>query len=442
MSDKINLGQMLAASRELADRGVAAHDAEDATYVKPLGLDLALLAVILITVLYAAFELRWNIQLVEAIGQGADKDRLNELVSAGRWLTAFGLVWVVSKGALIRPAPGPGKAARVLLVAASIIAMHSAISAVFEQIIDAMSPSAVLQAHKASVYRFMHARDHDAIKSPTDAVLVPLLAYSPRGRHLLDAAYEAAPMRATERVDEIMVKMGPKFDEMQAKIDPLQLLQFDQAYKEYIEASQSTERGLRFFRSSAIEKFKAATGGMEPNSKATRIDFAKEVMKSNLIEKRVAARKYVAMQESLTSAVAQIKSIVPHAEIDEAELVKLDRDELRDRLLRAAKRDIMGSLPAEDEVKTNVAGRSGAQAAIIPLAAMVLSLAGVCANIGSALGLLVKSTRLTFPALGLAAFLAAGFAMQGNAYIAQSVGVNPVILHTLKAAVFIEGLFV
>ncbi|CAM8621098.1 hypothetical protein MCEMSHM24_02423 [Comamonadaceae bacterium] len=340
---------------------------------------------VIITCLYIWFEARWNVMLVATIFQGdASKKEIESLVMNGRWLAAFGLTWFLCKGLFGRESKSiRGLILSFAFVAGATVCTYALISHGYEKVISAVPDrSATTFAMAASERQIAIQKDE---LEPMAAVFWAL--------KLADPAQKGIDQKLGEAVAEGRQLAIAAWPELQSKISSVPnreilLSQFDAAYEQFLAASQRSKAWTNGNQQANESEFQRLTG-MRPNAKATRGQFAAELMRSPIDNYRALGHAYLSISSKYDPVVYSTHSGVDLL-ASELESIQSDSDlaDLVEKKIRIAASGM------NKDIK-----REAVAAVLLPPIAVALSALAVILNIGNLVGLLVAQIwpRLAIP---------------------------------------------
>lgn len=360
------------------------------TSIGSLGVTLILLV---ITVAYVLFEASWNASFAATMYEGtANRDEINALVQEGRWLAAFGLAWALVKGIFMRESTtSAGFVVSVALVVGSTMLAYVGISRGYESAIDAIPEDKAALLYKASAHRAMVMSGVVEDSATQDPLAVTLWALKVLDQDLLktiDDGFEAQTEETKTKLIDQVVQEWPKIQSQlaQAASLPVMTKLFDEGYATYLQKSRMTLSHVKGWQQKREQEFVRLTG-MKPNAKATKEQFAQQLLTSHLENYRALGRMYlqtkggagdmiVYQAGDMTVMLSEVTGIKT-----QEDLVGLVEQKFKDRVALAL------SAP---ELLKKAGARDAIAAAILPPVALLLSALAVLLNLGNVVGLLAS----------------------------------------------------
>lgn len=347
-----------------------------------------LLAVI--TTAYIILEARWNVHLVAAVfGGDLPRDEMHALVESGRWLSAFGLAWALTKGVFLRESKSfVGAIAGALLVCATTAAGYVAISRSYDAALDAIPDPVASQLYKSAVWRSMTINDgaaQPAAQDPVATTLWPMKLLDGKAVVLMDAAFTSKEdqirAQVTQRARDAWPELEAKLSQMGSKDALMQ--QFEGAYRKYISASEKLGSMFSSVQSRREAEFQRLSG-MKPNANASREQFATEMLSSPIENLQALGRLYIDSAGGTADPVVFSKDgLTLHL----SDLAGLNSEEA---FLAHIERKVTAQLDearSRPNLMQDAQARQAVAAAVLPPVAMLLSLLGVVLNAGALAGI-------------------------------------------------------
>ena len=407
--------------------------ATDATAPQSAGRRLGLSnfengALLAVTLGYLLAETLWNVSLMETLSRaGASRAEVEAMVSHGRWLAAFGLVWALLRSSLFSLKNGFDGMLNWLLFVSAIVVAYASVGGLYGKAINGLSPSTSMEVFELAAHR-MWALKHDlaparqahvadATKDAPAVALWPVFLMD--SSVASDARTEYESRRNSMSQDSVAAALA-RYPEIQAARQklagaPNSLAKFDQAYAKYIAGSQKIY-ALPFdgMKRKGIERFADETCGMLPNAAATKEQFAHEMTKSCLNEYSSGGAAYLAYVANGAAGADPVvysnSGIVVHFS-DVKDLSEVDFA----RYVRNKASTLIGEqLPTEETVKSNDKAHDVIASVIVPPMSMLLSMLGIIANAGGALALVLGQQKHQGIAAVLALVAAALFIPPGH----------------------------
>lgn len=354
----------------------------------------ALLAAVTLAYLY--LEARWNVDLVAAVYAGdLPAPEMQALVESGRWLSAFGLAWALTRGVFLRESRSlVGAIVGALLVGATTMACHVGISRGYEAAIDRIPDPVALQLYKSSVWRSMStspdAQAHGeaqsaAVLDPVAATLWPLRLLDQRSVILMEAAFETKEGEIRAQLAQRARAAWPEVSSRVAQMGSRDALlsQFETAYQRYIKASEAMGSMFSSVETRRMKGFEQLSG-MKPNSKATREQFAQELQRSPIENLSSLGRLYIETAGGTADPIVFERDGIRLQLTDLGNLASEDAFVAHIETKVAAQLEAARSRPGlvhEEKARQAVA------AAVLPLVAMTVSLLGMLVNAGALVGI-------------------------------------------------------
>jgi hypothetical protein len=371
-------------------------------------------ALVAITLAYLVVEVLWNIQLLETMSKAsATRAEVEAMVSHGRWLAAFGLVWALLRSMLFSRKSGVDGVVNWVLFGSAIVIAYASIGTMYGKAIDSLSPATSMQAFELAAHRSWALKDDleperqaRVAAAVKDAPAVALWGLYVADRTVAgDANAEYMARRNGLSQDSVSAALA-KYPEIEAARKKLaaggdRMAKFDQRYEEYLAKSRKVE-GVTFqwVKRDAIKQFADATCGMLPNAHASKADFARELTKSCVNDWRKAGQAY------LDNALAANSDLVVYdnhgIRVRLSEVINLNEQQFTALVRDKASGLVDEQLPAVETVKSNERAHDVIASVIVPPMSMVLSMLGIVANLGGVAALVVGLKRFQ----GIASMLA------------------------------------
>lgn len=350
------------------------------------GVTAALFAV---TALYIGLEVAWSLELLGVIASpDSTRDTVDSMVTHGRMLAAFGLVWALLRSFVFRPKSRLDGAANAALFAGLAVVVFVGIGAGFDRVIDRLTPAASMQAFELAAHRMWAQRGdleparqarvqqaaHDPISSAAWALWL-------RDEQVAADAHAEYAQRRDGALDDAISAALRRYPELVAARNArgTELAAFEAQYKTYTETSRRIE-GLLFGRAAAIEAFANATCRMLPNGSASRADFARELSKSCVAQWREAGEAYL---KSGAGAADPVVFDSHGLEVRFSEVSNLSESELA-RFIRDRVQGVIDEqLPTVETIRSSARGRDAIAAVVLPPLSLTLSALGLIANLGA-----------------------------------------------------------
>lgn len=357
---------------------------------------VSLLGVLVITVAYLAFEIRYNRSLLELFSQAdLNQKAVDELSVQGKILASLGLVWALLRGAIARVR---NRIAQVAVFAAVSGAVYVGLTAVYDSVIRNLSATTKVDGFHLAAFR--QAVVQGSIVDPdvplpakygvigsVFMVSIPLILFDDR---YLVPARSILELRAKTIEDYYSKKVSVGWIKYDGQ---MQLLRAN--YQQYLEGSRRVDAAPAIFRGRAREQFNRESGGMNPNSRATIGDFLVQLSRSST----PAARSYRNAQQEIIFIEHEG---TPHAApVHGGDLPKfMTQAQFRNffaEKIRAARAEL---LPTPDTVEKTQRINDINSSVFIPPMAMATSLIAILANAFNALWIVI--TLLLLPISKLA----------------------------------------
>ncbi len=382
---------------------------------------LSTLALVGVTLAYLTCEVLWNIQLLQTMAKaGATRTEVEAMVSHGRWLAAFGLVWALLRSALFSRTSGVDGVVNWVLFGSSLVVAYASIGTLYSHAIDSLSPATSMQAFELAAHRnwalkadLEPGRQSRVAAAIHDAPAVTLwVLYVEDARIADDAHVEYMIRRNTLSQDSVGAALAryPEIVDAHKKLasGDSRMQEFEQRYQDYVAKSRRVEGAtFAWVKRDAIKQFADATCGMLPNANASKADFARELTKSCVNEWRQAGQAYLDNALGANSDPVVYDSEGIHAHL--SEVINLDQDQFTAFIRNKASGLVDEQLPTVNTVKANVRAHDIIASVIVPPMSMMLSMLGIVANLGGALALVVGLQRFQGIAAGAALVAAAVF---------------------------------
>ncbi len=383
---------------------------------------LSTLALIGVTLAYLACEVLWNIQLLQTMAKaGATRAEVETMVSHGRWLAAFGLVWALLRSALFSRKSGIDGAVNWILFGSSLVVAYASIGTLYSHAIDSLSPATSMQAFELAAHRswalksdLEPARQGRIASALHDAPAVALWGLYVEDASIAGDAHDEYMSRrnglSQDSVDAALTKY-PEIVEARKKLASGgdRIKEFDDKYQDYLTKSRKVESAtFAWVKRQAIKQFADATCGMLPNASATKEDFARELTKQPCINSwKRAGQAYLdnTLAASSDAVVYDNQGIRVHLN----EVINLDQDQFTAFIRNKASGLVDEQLPTVETIKANTRAHDIIASVIVPPMSMMLSMLGIVANLGGALALVVGLKRFQGIAAGAVLVVAAIF---------------------------------
>jgi hypothetical protein len=382
---------------------------------------LSTFALVGVTLVYLTCEVLWNIQLLQTMAKaGATRTEVEAMVSHGRWLAAFGLVWALLRSALFSRKSGVDGVVNWVLFGSSLVLAYASIGTLYSHAIDSLSPATSMQAFELAAHRnwalkadLEPGRQSRVAAAMHDAPAVALWGlYVEDARIADDAHVEYMNRRDSLSQDSVSAALAryPDIVEARKKLalggDPMK--EFDDKYQDYVAKSRKVEGAtFAWVKRDAIRQFADATCGMLPNANASKSDFARELTKSCVNGWRQAGQAY--LDNVLAAHSDPVVYDSPGIRVQLSEVINLDQDQFTAFIRNKASGLVDEQLPTVETVKANTRAHDIIASVIVPPMSMMLSMLGIVANLGGALALVVGLKRFQGIAAGAALVVAVIF---------------------------------
>lgn len=367
---------------------------------------LSTLALVGVTLAYLACEVLWNIQLLQTMAKAsATRTEVEAMVSHGRWLAAFGLVWALLRSALFSRKSGVDGVVNWVLFGSSLVLAYASIGTLYSHAIDSLSPATSIQAFELAAHRNWALKDDlepgrqsRVAAAIHDAPAVALWGLYVEDAYIADDAHiEYMNRRNSLSQDSVGAALTRYPDIVEARkrlaSGDSRLQEFEERYQDYVAKSRKVDGAtFAWVKRDAIKQFADATCGMLPNANATKADFARELTKSCVNGWRQAGKAYLdnALTGNSDPVVYDNQGISVHL----SEVVNLDQGQFTTFIRNKVAGLVDEQLPTVETVKANARAHDVIASVIVPPMSMTLSMLGIVANLGGALALFVGLKRI------------------------------------------------
>jgi hypothetical protein len=361
---------------------------------------MADICILLVTAMYIAVEMRWNIGLVAAIGDvNISRDALNQLVEEGRFLAAFGLTWALARPLLTAASHLTMRIVNGVLFAALVAFTYAAIGQAYDAALHMIPAKESSMMYSLSVHRAAAIRGQGddefifAAQDPLALVAWPMLLANPDAMQKVTVGYARAREQAvTTPRDRLMVEY-PKIAALRQQLPAMREQaknagrNFEEGYAAFISTSKKVDGGLSQISGrildGRIQDFTAATCGMVPNSTATRQQFAQELMHSCKTDFKALGKWFADGQKGSEESIRD--TVVYDADgikLVLGEIIDLDEVGLKAFIDAKAAAVVNDRLPTAENIKASEKNVDVIAALILPAIAILLSLGSVLLNVG------------------------------------------------------------
>lgn len=346
-----------------------------------------------ITVAYVFLEIRWNSSFMSTLYEGtADRDEINALVQEGRWLAAFGLAWALMKGVFVRESTTTaGFVVSVALVLGSTMLAYVGISRGYEAVIDAIPQDEAALLYKSTAHRALALSGSVQDESAQDPMSVALWALKVLDVSLLQGIDQGFEAQAEDAKTQLLAKVSQDWPKIQAELTqvaaaPKMKKLFEDGHITYLEKSRMTLSYVSGWQEKREKEFQRLTG-MRPNAKATKEQYARELLNSNIENHRAMGRMYLQTKSGTEDLVVYQAGDLT-VRLSEVINIKSERD-LLTMVERKFKERVAHTLSSPELLKKADA-RDGIAAAILPPVALLLSAVAILMNVGTVVGLVIS----------------------------------------------------
>lgn len=384
---------------------------------------------------YLFLELRWNAQLLRALGGSASPEEVTSVINAGKLLTSFGIAWGITRSLVAGGAIPFRRAA--LVVSLATLVVWSALDATYKLLPGWVPRERAVQSFELMALH-QGLRKGEVAQPELSAAANDPLATAFWGVLLFDKEAEKGADKEAEKGAEVAFAGSRRSLEKQVQRDAVTVYratqaevrkklngatpervrgEFQRAYQRYKQASNEISETKFFFARQGAEKRMRDQFGLSPSTLATEEMFAKQAAGSHHGELRNLARAWLALnghspqlRHDRVLAEKQgvritVGDVLSRTEPQFVLLVKERFGEAADDLF-----------PSESTVRESSKISAVVAAVILAPVSMTLSAIGILANLGVLLALSVQLAHKARPVQLLAAacpvvVVCAGFAL-------------------------------
>ena len=372
----------------------AAEDAPVKGEKRSLSAAAISLILIVVTCTYLYFEITWNAAFVATLFEGSpDREQINALVHEGRWLAAFGLAWALVKGVFVRGSTTMlGLVVSLGLVAGTTLFGYAGINRAYERLIDEIPQETAAMLYKSTAHRALAVgggAEDAASADPMAVMLWPLKMVDDGSRGEVDEDLQA---QAEDLKSSSLAMASSEWTKIQAQLAtiasmPALMKRFEDGYAEYLAKSRQTLSYIPGSQAKREQQFLEITG-MRPNVKATREEFARELLNARIENYRQLGRVYLQTKGGTEDLVVYSAGDV-QLKISDLASIKSEEDLLS--LVEKKFKDRVAQALSSPELLKKADARDGVAAAALPPIAILLSAFTVVLNAGAVAGLTLAS---------------------------------------------------
>lgn len=380
-----------------------------ASPTRKLSAHRADIVVFLITTVYVAIELRWNGTLLSAIGDASiSRSGVQDLVTEGRLLAAFGLTWALTRALVTASAKPAAMAVNIGVFCILVAGCYAAIDQLYDRVVRAIPATESATLFQLAVHRTSATQGIgepafvEAAKHPLTLVSWPLLLSDARTKASISLSYESARERAISTPLDKVTEAFPRIVAAQQQAAQLKAMaataeaKFETGYAQYAAKSNAIDKSLWGKVSSRVlagyvTKFKEETCGMVPSPNPTREVFAAELTHSCLLDRQQLGKWYLSgkpdPEQAMRNTVVYNDSGVT---IKMGDILGMNEVQLKSYVSERALAITNDRLPTPANIKASEKNVDVIASVLLPPAALLLSLISVIANIGGLMGGLVN----------------------------------------------------
>lgn len=367
--------------------------------------------VVIVTLGYLALETRWALAFLDAFATATTTpEQVRDIEFTGRWLSAFGLMWMWGKTRFLRTDDGLGHyAVDAIIAGVAVFALVGGIGIAYERGINSLSKETSMQVFELGASRTwalrgelpdaLQAQLAPATKEAVSMAVWPLLVFDAGTREKLQAHY--ARQRTTgpaEAVDKLLKAYPDLQKTKQAAGDVTAkhrefLSQSAALVKATNSASQDGERWYfsqenvrdRAAQLAGLTQAFADTWGSAPNPAATLEQFVAGTVHSKYADvQKIGA----ALAGQGTTPESFMLVDLPGLRITGADVVGLSQPEYEMFIKNKFNSLVKDTLPTRETVKSSPLAHDVIASVVVPPVAMLLSCLSVLANSASIIGAL------------------------------------------------------